>query len=104
MFQMAFGRISGVTCVSSGTQCLKDNKARTTKVKEEGVNLASLAPTVTTTPPPNVNYASSSPATSLPGTASSELTVDNFVVDNKNAPRFVFLLSQQFQRGIRYKS
>ncbi|KAF8111282.1 hypothetical protein N665_0076s0264 [Sinapis alba] len=73
-------------CVAPGTQCSKD-KTRTTKVKEEGVSLASVSPTP---PPNNANSSSSSPATtSLPRTASSDFSVDNSVVaDNKNAPRY----------------
>ncbi|CAH8359274.1 unnamed protein product [Eruca vesicaria subsp. sativa] len=70
-------------CVAPGTQCLKDKARTTTKFKEEGVTLASLA----ATPLPN-SSASSSPATSLPRSASSEFGVDNFGVDNKNAPRY----------------
>lgn len=76
-------------CVAPGTQFVKD-KPRTTKVKEEGVTLASsVSPTAATPPPHANNSSSSSPATtSLPRTASSEFGVDNFVVDNKNAPRY----------------
>uniref|UniRef100_M4EWE8 H15 domain-containing protein n=1 Tax=Brassica campestris TaxID=3711 RepID=M4EWE8_BRACM len=51
--------------------------------------LASVSPTAATaTPPPYANSSSSSPATSLPHSASSDFSVDNFVVDNKNAPRY----------------
>ncbi|CAH8334640.1 unnamed protein product [Eruca vesicaria subsp. sativa] len=61
--------------VAPGTQCSKD-KARPIKFKEEGVTLA--------TPPSNANSSTSSPANSIPRSASS----DNFVVDTKNAPRY----------------
>ncbi|RID55913.1 hypothetical protein BRARA_G03150 [Brassica rapa] len=76
-------------CVAPGTQCSND-KSRTRKVKEEGVTLASLSPTAATaTPPSYPNSSSSSPATSLPRSASSDFSVDNnFAVDNKNAPRY----------------
>ncbi|KAG2254048.1 hypothetical protein Bca52824_084184 [Brassica carinata] len=76
-------------CVAPATQCSND-KSRTRKVKEEGVTLASLSPTAAAaTPPPYANSSSSSPATSLPRSASSDFSVDNnFVVDNKNAPRY----------------
>ncbi|CAN7131526.1 unnamed protein product, partial [Brassica rapa subsp. narinosa] len=51
--------------------------------------LASVSPTAATaTPPPYANSSSSSPATSLPHSASSDFSIDNFVVDNKNAPRY----------------
>ncbi|KAH0917555.1 hypothetical protein HID58_025215 [Brassica napus] len=51
--------------------------------------LASVSPTAATaTPPPYANSSSSSPATFLPHSASSDFSVDNFVVDNKNAPRY----------------
>ena len=42
------------------------------------------------------NSSSSSPATSLPRSASSDFSVDIFVVDTKNAPRFVFLFFFSF--------
>ncbi|CAN7123167.1 unnamed protein product [Brassica rapa subsp. narinosa] len=37
------------------------------------------------------NSSSSSPATSLPHSASSDFSVDIFVVDTKNAPRFLLI-------------
>ncbi|KAG5378343.1 hypothetical protein IGI04_026185 [Brassica rapa subsp. trilocularis] len=52
--------------------------------------LASVSPTAATaTPPPYANSSSSSPATFLPHSASSDFSVDNFVVDNKNAPSWL---------------
>ncbi|KAF3539896.1 hypothetical protein F2Q69_00020616 [Brassica cretica] len=42
------------------------------------------------------NSSSSSPATSLPRSASSNFSVDIFMVDTKNAPRFVFLFFFSF--------
>ncbi|KAG2321798.1 hypothetical protein Bca52824_015011 [Brassica carinata] len=76
-------------CVAPGTQCVKDKARTTTKVKDEGVTVSSVAPTAaTSTPPLFANSSSSSPATSLPRSASSDFSVDNFVVDNKNAPRY----------------
>ncbi|XP_048594504.1 telomere repeat-binding factor 4-like isoform X2 [Brassica napus] len=51
--------------------------------------LAYVSPTAATaTPPPYANSSSSSPATSLPHSASSDFSIDNFVVDNKNALRY----------------
>ncbi|CAH2066973.1 unnamed protein product [Thlaspi arvense] len=72
--------------VAPGSQGLRD-KARPTKVKDESVTLSEVA---TTSQPPNAN-SSSSPATSLPRSASPELSIDNSansLVDNKNAPRY----------------
>lgn len=76
--------------VPPGTQI---NKARPTKVKEEGVTLPPVAIGAITTPPPIPN-STIPPVPSLERIASSELITDescNIVVDTKNAPRFVFL-------------
>lgn len=77
-----------------------NNKARPTKVKDEGVTLAIVAAAATTTPPTIAN-SSSSPAASIPRSASSELINDdsyNVAVDTKNAPRclslFIFCFSE----------
>ncbi|KAJ0229002.1 Telomere repeat-binding factor 5 [Hirschfeldia incana] len=75
-------------CVAPGTQFVKEKARTTTKVKEEGVTVAPTSTTTTTPPPYANNSSSSSPATSLQRSASSDFGVDNFVVDNKNAPRY----------------
>ncbi|KAH0938985.1 hypothetical protein HID58_006446 [Brassica napus] len=59
------------------------------RAEEMFFTLASVSRTAATaTPPPYANSSSSSPATSLPHSSSSDFSVDNFVVDNKNAPRY----------------
>ncbi|KAH0914566.1 hypothetical protein HID58_029012 [Brassica napus] len=59
------------------------------RAEEMFFTLAYVSPTAATaTPPPYANSSSSSPATSLPHSASSDFSIDNFVVDNKNALRY----------------